>query len=416
MKLVKSLLLGSAAGLVAVAGASAADLGVKKPTAVEYVKTCPTYGAGFFVVPGTTSCLKIGGRVRADYLFNNDLVRTSDKNTFRARGYFIYDHRTATEYGLLRTFARGYFGRDNATNNTSLEFAFVQLGGFTVGRQSALFEHGYSFNLIGSGSFGGFADLAFVNAASYVHNFGGGFSAGISVESSVEHRTSLVGATSGGQSFPDIIGRISYDQSWGSLFLAGAVHESRIGASTTPAAVVGPPAVAAGAGVPFAGSEFGWAVTGAAKVNLPFLGAGSNAWVNGTYSEGASSYAGYGSSATIGNFVATFSDATLVGAAPGVAGRVALTTAWSVSGGVQVFFTPTVWAGLSGYYGNHDPAGVGNTLETYAGILTVGWAPAAGLLVAAEGVWQGIDGTRGFIPAGTDRSNFLGRIRIQRDF
>ncbi|MCA0407057.1 MAG: porin, partial [Proteobacteria bacterium] len=61
MKLAKSLLLGSAAGLVAVAGASAADLGVKKPTAVEYVKTCPTYGAGFFVVPGTTSCLKLVG-------------------------------------------------------------------------------------------------------------------------------------------------------------------------------------------------------------------------------------------------------------------------------------------------------------------------------------------------------------------
>ncbi len=75
MKLVKSLLLGSAAGLVAVAGASAADLGVKKPTAVEYVKTCPQYGAGFFVVPGTTSCLKIIGRVRADYIFNNDLTR-----------------------------------------------------------------------------------------------------------------------------------------------------------------------------------------------------------------------------------------------------------------------------------------------------------------------------------------------------
>ena len=74
MKLVKSLLLGSAAGLVAVAGASAADLGVKKPTAVEYVKTCPQYGAGFFVVPGTTSCLKIIGRVRADYIFNNDLT------------------------------------------------------------------------------------------------------------------------------------------------------------------------------------------------------------------------------------------------------------------------------------------------------------------------------------------------------
>src|SRR4051794_10413630 len=63
MKMVKSLLLGSAAGLVAVAGAQAADLPVKaKP--VEYVKVCSLYGAGFWYVPGTDICLKVGGYVR----------------------------------------------------------------------------------------------------------------------------------------------------------------------------------------------------------------------------------------------------------------------------------------------------------------------------------------------------------------
>src|SRR6266404_4576145 len=63
MKMVKSLLLGSAAGLVAVAGAQAADLPVKaKP--VEYVKICSLYGDGFFYIPGTDTCLKIGGYVR----------------------------------------------------------------------------------------------------------------------------------------------------------------------------------------------------------------------------------------------------------------------------------------------------------------------------------------------------------------
>src|SRR5437016_7451439 len=63
MKMVKSLLLGGAAGLVAVAGAQAADLPVKaKP--VEYVKICSLYGDGFFYIPGTDTCLKIGGYVR----------------------------------------------------------------------------------------------------------------------------------------------------------------------------------------------------------------------------------------------------------------------------------------------------------------------------------------------------------------
>ena len=69
MKMVKSLLLGSAAGLVAVAGAQAADLPVKaKP--VEYVKVCSLYGAGFWYVPGTDTCLKVGSYVRVQTEFD----------------------------------------------------------------------------------------------------------------------------------------------------------------------------------------------------------------------------------------------------------------------------------------------------------------------------------------------------------
>ena len=63
MKMVKTLLLGSAAGLMAVAGAQAADLPVKaKP--VEYVKVCSLYGAGYYYIPGTDICMKVGGYVR----------------------------------------------------------------------------------------------------------------------------------------------------------------------------------------------------------------------------------------------------------------------------------------------------------------------------------------------------------------
>ena len=63
MKFIKTVLLGSAAGLMAAAGAQAADLPVKaKP--VEYVKVCSLYGAGFWYVPGTDTCLKIGSYIR----------------------------------------------------------------------------------------------------------------------------------------------------------------------------------------------------------------------------------------------------------------------------------------------------------------------------------------------------------------
>ena len=75
MKMVKSLLLGSAAGLVVVAGTQAADLPVKaKP--VEYVKICTLYGEGFYYIPGTDICLKVGGYIRADYGWNVTGART----------------------------------------------------------------------------------------------------------------------------------------------------------------------------------------------------------------------------------------------------------------------------------------------------------------------------------------------------
>ena len=70
MKMVKSLILGSAAGLIAVGGAQAADLPLKAK-AVEYVRICSLYGAGFYYMPGTDTCIKFGGYLRADTIVNS---------------------------------------------------------------------------------------------------------------------------------------------------------------------------------------------------------------------------------------------------------------------------------------------------------------------------------------------------------
>ena len=52
MKIVKSLLLGSAAGFVAIAAAQAADLeSDKAPKAADTVKVCSLYGEGFYQIP-----------------------------------------------------------------------------------------------------------------------------------------------------------------------------------------------------------------------------------------------------------------------------------------------------------------------------------------------------------------------------
>jgi hypothetical protein len=64
---IKSLLLGSAAALIAVSGARAADaIVVAEPEPAEYVRICDVYGAGYYYIPGTETCLKVGGYLRYD--------------------------------------------------------------------------------------------------------------------------------------------------------------------------------------------------------------------------------------------------------------------------------------------------------------------------------------------------------------
>src|ERR1700733_3743737 len=116
MKTIKSLVLGSAAGLVALSGAQAADLPVKAK-AVEYVKICSLYGAGFFYIPGTDTCIKLSGYLRVDVVVNDNSDYTpplgnpagngnrfTNAYTWRSREDFDIDTRTATEYGVVRTF------------------------------------------------------------------------------------------------------------------------------------------------------------------------------------------------------------------------------------------------------------------------------------------------------------------------
>src|SRR5262249_10909505 len=148
---------------VAVGGTQAADLPVKaKP--VEYAKICDLYGSGFFYIPGTDTCLQIGGWARYDTYFNqngsnnppiggvaggNNRAVTSD---YSPRSIFLlsFDARSPTEYGTLRAFYRA--GIDLASGLTNQyangtyynQRAFVQLigqmGVWTVGRAQSFFD------------------------------------------------------------------------------------------------------------------------------------------------------------------------------------------------------------------------------------------------------------------------------------
>ena len=159
MKMVKSLLLGSAAGLVAVAGAQAADLPVKaKP--VEYVKVCSLYGAGYYYMPGTDICIKLGGYVRYQFTFNPGASitagpfsgagglnnrATSLETAHRTRALITVDTRQQTAYGTLRTYILlGYSQDSTAVETTSppvyMTRGFIQIAGFTFGKATSFFD------------------------------------------------------------------------------------------------------------------------------------------------------------------------------------------------------------------------------------------------------------------------------------
>jgi hypothetical protein len=240
MKIVKSLVLGSTAGLLAAsAGAQAADLPVKAK-AVEYVRICSLYGAGFFYIPGTDTCIKIGGYLRAEINYhggNNDQPfwsgdpgvqdRFANQYNDYARMALTIDTRTQTEYGVVRTFGHGNFtfategvassvsvqgalvkaGLNGAVFNNTLgagyatpEYAFIQFAGFTFGKSASAFDtpwHGFPGNNTAY-LVGGYDTVSGVNNIQYTARFGNGASVTIGVDDSSEsgyNRTQIFNAT-----------------------------------------------------------------------------------------------------------------------------------------------------------------------------------------------------------------------------
>jgi hypothetical protein len=278
MKLVKSLILGSSAVLVGMSGAQAADLPVKAK-AVEYVKVCSLYGAGFYYIPGTDTCIKIGGYLRIDTTFNGNIYdapawsgdlgtgnRWRDSINSRSRMALTVDTRTATEYGVVRTFMQGDFQFNNfgSANPSTLqapasvqgglsgslldndgggyvavEYVFLQFAGFTFGKSSSAYAtpwNGYPGN---NSSFliGGNDSVTGVNNIQYTAQFGNGVSGTIGLDDpTIFNRTVIdnlalgigAGGTGtnayGGWQMPDVVGNIRVDQAWGLFQLSGALH------------------------------------------------------------------------------------------------------------------------------------------------------------------------------------------------
>ena len=78
--------MGSAAALMTTTLAHAADLVTAEPEPADSVKVCDMYGAGYFYIPGTETCLSFAGFARTTYTYvDNDDADATKSWTYRAR-------------------------------------------------------------------------------------------------------------------------------------------------------------------------------------------------------------------------------------------------------------------------------------------------------------------------------------------
>ncbi|MDJ0612546.1 MAG: porin [Rhizobiaceae bacterium] len=146
---IKSLLLGSAAAMVAVSSAQAADAVVVEPEPVEYVRVCDAYGSGFFFIPGTETCIRFAGYVRSVYRHNETEVNgiTVDATEdWVNRARMSVDTRNETDWGTLRgLFRLDTDIRGSGSDAATLDRAVVSLGGFRVGQTANYWTTNHGF-------------------------------------------------------------------------------------------------------------------------------------------------------------------------------------------------------------------------------------------------------------------------------
>jgi Porin subfamily len=232
---IKSLLLGSAAALVAVSGARAADAVMAEPEAVEYVRVCDAYGAGYFYIPGTETCLKISGYVRYTIDYNSDEFTYRDVNgdgnydigeptgtgwRKAAKAMLNFTAKSDTELGTLTSyiemsatsFAGNQGGGVRANNDSNqlgelqnnggfgLDHAWISLGGLKMGKSDNLYDAG----LDGEGANGGGTNLHFM---SYTFSGASGFSATLALEEEQYDNNYI----------PNVVGKVAFTQGWGGI-------------------------------------------------------------------------------------------------------------------------------------------------------------------------------------------------------
>ena len=473
MKVVKSILLSSAAGFLAVAGAQAADLPSKKAAPVQYVKICDAYGAGFFFIPGTDTCVRIGGFVRAEYQYTpGKAVRTAtagavtqvggdqDQTGMEIRGRIDVDARTQTAWGTVQTVvqlrgtntdgirngpatvsnATGYAPAANGSTSMTMERAYIRFAGFTAGVGSQNFvtfpSYVYHSN-ISAGFPNGIKQLA------YTATFGGGFSATVAIESKYDYNGSngVTNWTSNNQpgSGQVFVANVRADQAWGFVQLSGAITSNTFattGAPVTTNGIAGAPGNNLLSG---SSSMTAWAIGLGARINLPMIAPGDQFNLSMAYAQGLNGLVGCSvisdcsdssSKRSGGGVLYVIPNAILTSSVAGV-NTYAQTKSWNVAGIFTHYWTPSWRSNLEvGYNQILVPTAAASaglqlgSASIWGVIGNVIWSPVPRFDIGVELAYYQSkfslqNAPAAFVAAGnpgTSTNNWSGKLRLERTF
>jgi hypothetical protein len=441
MTLMKSLLLGSAAGVVAVASAQGADLPTRKAAPVaEYVKVCnsPAFGAGF-VLPGSDTCLKISGgfgveaivvqRTNADIptsvtpslatgntlrpigagvvnpglngMFQTTVANPLERYGLDGRAWVVFDAANNTPMGWITSEAQINANTGNSGtggNGTSLpgnyggtgaglDHAWAKWAGLEIhGADGSLFNIGTNQTMI-TDSFGA-ADIGGTAWIGYVGHFGGGFLAGVAIEDAnghIQNNGTVLGNTYHYSNFPDFTAKLGVEQGWGSAYVSGIIHNT-----DASNAFWGDPIT--GAARIESTDTTGWGIAGAVKFNAtPALTLNAS----GLYTYGIAKVFAQGlggasqSPTNLGGTslgVGVYGNGGLFLAQDAIAtpgGGYGIAEVWGANLGAAYQVNPALSLALEGSYGHlnysADPVIVAKTISAWSIGGDANWKPIANL-------------------------------------
>ena len=413
------------------------------------MRTCDTFGTGFFVVPGSSdTCMQIGGYLRADTTFTSPRARVlpafnmpttgapglwaggaQDADYFTSRFAMSLDVRTLTRYGTLRAYGLGDFDAGTA-GVTGLERGFIQFAGLTAGRAESFFDfYAYGADMLGLRD-----SYVPTNMLAYTDILPMGMSASLGLEDAAARALppmALSGmgasATAAGARWPDLVANLRFDGEGLTLQTAAALHQTRVSVSEASGL--------------YQTTSLGFAGQIGARFDLSGLAIGDALWVESGYADGALSYLGFGNPGpnaallSTGGLTRPDLDVVVTGANGGAI-TLERQRGWTMLAAYSHYWQPDLrqsW--LVGYSvllpgratrtASWTSGGLGRWQELRAGS-ELEWTPVDGLSFALEGeverVQQHLAGptpaTTPPLPFGIakDYTALVGRLRVQRAF